>query len=167
MPDGRRDRLIQESAYRMIVDALGTIGWFDAGRNHQPILAQSAPVDEHVEIPVNTLTVVMEDSPSSDLQMGDNAQSFAHSFWVDFYAENDAVGRQLIGDVRYILQGLHSAAGRNFSVLDIYDYDQATPAVLFRCGIQDVVTDRGHDYTQAHRKFWFTCRFDVEDDVTP
>jgi hypothetical protein len=95
--------------------------------------------------------------------MGSNLGELTTTFWVDFYAEKDSVGKELIYDVRDALRGRIPAIGYDRQVIEVYDWSLATPTYQFSCDVEDVVTDRAHDFPKPWQKHWWTCRFDVVD----
>lgn len=163
---GLRSRLIHESLHRLVRTILEDLGWFAAGRSHLAINVVPEAVDAHREVPLNTLAISAEDTSSEDLELGSLLSADTTTYWIDFYAENEAVGTHLMGDVREALRGKHATIGRTAPVLDVWDYNLATPVVVFACSIDNVVSDRGHGFTRAFERYWFALRLDVVDDVT-
>ncbi len=161
---GVRDRLILDNLFRLIVDSLTTLGWFDAGREHGTIYPVPKPVDDHDEIQFNTLAVSCGDTEIEYGEIGSFLEIRRTPWWVDFYAESDAVGKHLIGDVRDIIGG--KLAGRTAPTLDVYDYRLATPSVVFACELDEISDDRARGFTQEHRRHWYECSFTVIDTVT-
>lgn len=160
---GLRDRLIHDALYRLVEEILTTLGWMNPGRQHAPINLVPVAVDEHDEIPANTLTVSPEDVDGTDAEMGSLLEERRTGYWIDFYAEDDAVGKDLIGDLRDALKG--KMAGRTGPVLDVFDTTLATPALAFSCVLEGIRTDRAHGFTEAHRRHWFELALEVVDDV--
>ncbi len=160
---GLRDRLIFTALYELVQEILDTMGWFDSGRQHAPINMVGEAVDVHDSIPVNTLSVSAESVDSEEAELGSLSEEQRHPYFVDFYSEDDSVGAALIGDVREGLKG--KLAGRTGPVLDVWDDTLATPALAFTCVLENVVSDRAHEFTDAHRKHWYSVSLDVVDDV--
>lgn len=161
---GYRDRLITESLFRLVrTSLLDVLGWNAPGRANRPLTVRSTPVGAAEEVPLNTLVVSAEDVAGENIEIGSHAAEDTHPHWVDFYAENDDVGAHLIGDVREILRG--KLAGRSAPVLDVYDWDQATPPLLFSCLLERIRSDRAHGFTRAHEAHWYACEVDVVDEV--
>lgn len=160
---GIRARLIRDSVYHCIYDALAELGWFDSGRRHLPIVFDGGLVDQAEEIQLNTVALVDEDLVADDLELGSNLAEHNWTFYVDFYAENDVIGKELINDVRDILAGRMSTIGRAHSSVTVYDYREATPSELFTVQLEDIVVDRAHDFPKPWLKHWYACRFTVVD----
>jgi hypothetical protein len=167
---GMRQRLIKDSLYNMVHDSLDALGWFDAGRAHIPINMISKPIDdegrpvgEGTPIPQNTLSLVPGDLDDEEWEMGSALAEHTWIFYVDFYAQNDAWGLHLIGDVRDILAGRHPDIGRDRTNFPVYDYRQATPPIEFYCDIEEVIVDRAQDFPKPWLKHWYVCRFMVVD----
>lgn len=161
---GTRARLVRESLYNMLYDALEDLGWLDlVGRDHATIHFTGRVVDRLTEIPVNT--AVLSDEGRNDIgwELGSNMTESSWTYFFDFYAEDDALGKDLINDVRDILGGRMSSLGRNDPSFLVYDYRQATPPAIFRCQLEDIVVDRAHDFPHPWLRNWYACRFDVID----
>lgn len=160
---GLRARLVAESTYQMISDALGDLGWFDSGRQHSPIHMRRVPVENDENIELNTLVVFSESMFSFDQELGSNLAEHRWIFWVDFYAENDAIGTHLIHDVKDICQGRFNSIGRTAPIVTIYDYTMATPPEIFVCEIESVAVERMHDFPKPWQKHWYSLTFVVVD----
>lgn len=160
---GLRARLIADSLYTMVRDALEDLGWFAAGRQHQAINMRPESVPENEQIPLNTLAVSQLDVSDLEAELGSNLTEDRWTFYVDFFAENDVVGKHLIHDVRDILRGKYPSIGRSAPILRVYDYTQATPPVLFTVEIENVVVDQAHDFPQSWRRYWYMARCELVD----
>lgn len=160
---GLRQRLIRDSLWHMLSDAIEDLGWLDSGRGHQPVdlRAYAVPLDE--EIQLNTLALSDELLVESDDELGSVFAEHRWTFYVDFYAENEAIGTHMIHDVRSVVGGRMASIGRGDPSFVVYDYTQATPPELFTCEIEDVRVDRARDFPKPWQRYWFVCRFDVVD----
>lgn len=160
---GLRVRLIRDSLSATIRDALTDLGWFDSGRNHQPITFTDEPQNWDEAIAANTLALVEASEDSEEAEMGSTATIDMYTYYVDFFAENDDLGQHLSGDVRDILRGKHAAAGRTRPSFEVLDYRMATPESLFYCTIENVARDKANSYEKPWEKFWYSISFDVLD----
>lgn len=160
---GLRQRLIRESIYRELYRALQARGWFATGRKHKTITFPGVTETNENEIPLNRLALVDEDMVEFEYEMGSNAVQTSWTFWVDFYAENESLGKDVINDVRDILAGRMSSIDRAAPIIQVYDYTLATPAPIFKVEIEDIVVDRAKDFPKPYQKFWYACRFTVSD----
>lgn len=163
---GQRQRLIFDSFYRMLHDVLEARGWFDSVDGRAQVSMTFEPVALQEAIAFNTIAVSDEDLTDNEAELGSNFGEIRWTFYVDFFAENRVVGRDLIGDVRDILKGRMESLGRTGPMLPVYDWTQATPTVIFYCEIEDVVVDRAHDYPQPWLSNWYSCRCDLVDYYT-
>lgn len=120
---GLRDRMLLESYLQAIVADLQTKGWFDAGREHGDIQVVDEFPDDDQEVPINTLAFSYGDSFQLQVELGSRAEEHYSFMYVDFFAESDALGRHVIGDIYAFL-------AENPSI-PVYDYDQATPSIEF------------------------------------
>lgn len=160
---GFRYRLIHESLYRMIEDALDQLNWFDGQPGRENVRMVPEPLPLQVEIPMNTIALVDLDMVDDDDELGSDLSEVRWTFYVDFYAADKSIGIHLINDVRDILKGKMSAIGRTSPNFGVYDYDLATPTIVFYCEIEDVMVDKADSTPQPWLKNWYTCRFDVVD----
>lgn len=162
---GTRMRLISDSVYFMIRDALTALGWFDNGRHHAPIqmLRGEVPWDEPVQ--VNTLVVGDVNVTGDDAEMGSNLTEDRWTVFVDFYAEDDSVGKHMAGDVRDILRGKMPSVGRGRPIVTVLDYASGTmPAPeLFDVEVEFVVLDRAHNAPKPWMRYWYSVRCDLID----
>lgn len=162
---GLRTRLIFDSIYNMINDSLTSLGWFGAGREHLPIQFLAEPVDEENEIALNTLALFAEDGSSLDIELGSNYATHNRNYYLDFYAENHALGEHLIYDVRDIIEGRMPSIGRIAPVASVYDYRVTpTPPEIFVVEFDFVQIDRAHDFIKPWQKHWWSCSFVMQDE---
>jgi hypothetical protein len=149
--------------HQMIKNGLDALGWFDTGRRHRPINMISHPVRWDEEVPLNTLSVVSTDTTDDELELGSNAAENRHIFYIDFFGEDDSIGKHLIHDVRDILRGKLPSIGRSRPVLPVYNWSLATPVGLFNCEIENVLVDHAHDFPKPWQRHWYSARCDVVD----
>lgn len=164
---GLRDRMIFDSVMNGIVADLTTIGWFDATvsdtppgtRQHLSITAidEFPDPDTTTEIALNTLAFSFADATGTDMEMGSNQEEHATTLFVDFFAENDAVGRELQGDIYAYL--------KKNRAIPVFDYRQATPPIEFRVEVEDGVDKRKPTRaTNPWQKHWYVVAFVVTDE---
>lgn len=155
---GKRDRMILESILRGVESDLTTRGWFGAGRGHDPLKIIDAFPSETEEVAVNTIAFSFGDSFSDPLEMGSMAEEHYYDVFVDFFSESDALGRHVIGDVYEYIQ--------KSRYLDIYDYDQVTPAVDFQVYVEPGTVEKRLPAraTNPWQKHWHILSFRVMDD---
>lgn len=160
---GLRARIIRDSLYHMLHDSLDALDWFDAGRRHRPIVFTGTSTDRQTEIALNTLVLSDDNLTETEYELGSNGIESTWTFYIDFYAEDDDVGKHLIHDVRDILGGRMSTIGRTYSNCPVYDYRMATPTIVFTVDLERIIVDRAHDFPKQWQKHWYACRFDVVD----
>ncbi len=151
---GLRDRMVIESVREQITDHLNTLGWFDGGRYHEPLVLVEEFPDDNDEVVVNTVAFSVEDATGRDLEMGSNAEDHSTMFFVDMFMEDDSVGWHLSGDIYAYLK-----VNKN---LDVFDYENAK-VVDFTVSIEGVDRRKPKRATQAWMKYWFTVSFDALD----
>lgn len=161
---GLRARLIRDSLFYMLRDALTDLGWLNnAQPSHLPITLLAEPTQADQEVPLNTVALADDDLRGEDVELGSGLAEQSWSFFVDFYAENDPIGLHLIRDVKDILEGRMASIGRTRPILVVQDWTLATPVAIFTCEIEDVSTARAHDFPHAWLRHWHTCSFTVVD----
>lgn len=157
MPEGGlRDRLIHESMLKNLETHLTTLGWFDAGREHAPIIMIDEFPNDNAEVAPNTLAVSLGDGDGVPRELGAKNESHEMVIFVDFFAENDSIGRDVRGDVYAYFRGKqtqivydYSAGGAQFATVDILD------------DIEKRKPDRAVNKWQKH---WYVVSFTLVDE---
>jgi len=160
---GLRLRVIQDSMRQLVEEGLDGIGWFESGRQHEPVNLVEGEPDWNEPIEPNSVAVNLDTSTGFDAELGSNLQEERIVCYVDVYAEDDAVGMHLSHDIRDILRGKMPSIGRTEPTLEVYDFSAATPDVIFNCDIEDVTWDRGRSFTEKHLRHWFVVACDLVD----
>lgn len=157
MPDGGlRDRLIHESILQNITSGLDALGWFDAGREHSPITIIDEFPDDDAEVAFNTMAISMGDSGGLDTELGSASEDHEMAMFVDFFAENDSLGRHVIGDVYHYL--------RTNAIQSVYDYTQVGDPVSFTVEVlEDIDKRKAERAVNKYQKHWHVCSFTVVD----
>jgi hypothetical protein len=150
---GLRDRMVFECFANMVKSSLTTLGWFESGRSHAPINWRTSIVPEHEELPINTLTCASEDVRSEELEIGTGLSEDRTVVILDFYAENDALGRHVAGDIRDILRGKLVTDHPGFVV---YDLRESPPVPFSFAEIEGVMLDRAEGFDAPFRRHWFS-----------
>jgi len=156
---GLRTRLTIESVTKAIEAYLDGEGWFDIGREHLPVTLLDEFPGDNDEVALNTLAFSADGGSGVSAEMGSLAENHFMSLFVDFFAENDALGRHLIGDVYYFL--------KTNPALPVYDYTDTTPfPILFHVHVEEEDVDwrKPSRAVSAWQKHWFTCSFTIEDE---
>lgn len=170
---GLRTRLIHESLLALARAILEGQGWFDAGRAHEPINIVPEAVPAHVTVPPNTLSIFFDTIDDDESECGSSATDDRYAVVIDFYAQPDvegrpsigeAVGTDVIGDIRAGLLGQLPDLGRTVPIVEVLDYRNPTPDYLFYVTVEHMRRDRAHDFREAWRRFWFSLSFDLVDE---
>lgn len=161
---GLRTRLIQDSLRSTVEDGLTALGWFGTARRHRPVHMIDRPPKWDEPIELNSIVAALEGRSEADAEMGSNLTVDTWQVYVDIYAESDTIGLQLSGDVRDILRGKIPSIGRSRSVLDIYDYTQATPPIFTSLELRNVNEDRARNFPHPWQQHWFVVLADLEDE---
>ena len=152
---GLRDRMVFESFAYMLKDGLTQLGWFEPGRSHAPLNWRTSIVPEAEEMPINTLAVASEDVTSDDGEIGSNMSEDRFIVIVDFYAESDALGRHVSGDIRDLLRGKMPPISED-PVFAVYDFREEPPVPFSWVDIDRVTLDRSHGFDAPFRRHWFS-----------
>ena len=135
---GKRLRLIKQGFAETVRQALDDLDWFDPGRKHKPIRFTTEEAPRSEEVLPNLVAVSTEDVVGEEIELGSGLEENRWDFYVDIYAENEALGLELAGDVRDVLRGKIPSIGRGIPHVDVLDYRLATPTHLFYVQIEDV-----------------------------
>lgn len=152
---GLRDRMVIESLGKHITGELTTLGWFDSGREHNPVVVVSGFPNDTDEVALNTIAYSVEDASGEGAEMGSRAEVHETFFFMDFFAQDDSLGWHLSGDVYSFLK-------RN-PILDIFDYNTAGDPVDFQVELLDVDRRKPSRAVNAWQRHWFTVSFMAED----
>lgn len=161
---GLRARLVKQSLYEMVNTALADLGWYDAGRQHEPINFVDEEVANELEVPLNTLSLADGDVSTDELEMGSTLSGHDWAYYLDFFGENDAISIHMSHDIKDILEGRMASIGRTGAIFTVYDWQQATPPELFTCEIFRVTLDRAQNFPKPWQKYWRSVAFIVADE---
>lgn len=154
---GLRDRMILHSFYLAIETQLTTNGWFDADREHAPIVMIDAYPNEE-EPAINTLAISSGDLFTRRAEMGSRATTQQTFMYADFFAESDALSRHVVGDIVAFLNSNPVVAVRDYSAVD--------DPLDFYAFVEDgsVEVARPDNVNLAWQKHWGIVSWAVEDE---
>ena len=161
---GLRARLIHDSFEEHVRSILTARSWFAAGRAHAPITFLSKPLNWDEPIDINTIAITSSDVDGLEMEMGSNMMEDRWTYYVDFFAENEAVGTDLSNDIRDGLRGKLPSAGFTRTSFPVLDFREATPSVLFHCETENVLLDRAKDFPKPWLRWWYSIRVDIVDE---
>lgn len=155
---GLRDRMIVQSVTNAVVEHLDSLDWFDSGRQHLPLVVVDEFPDDRSEPAINTLAFSAELGTGDDTEMGSFAEAHMLTMFVDFFAESDALGRHVIGDVYAFL--------KKTRVIPIFDHSVPPPTTpeFFVEVSHDVEKRKSGRAVNAWQRHWYVCAFEVEDE---
>lgn len=164
---GLRSRLVKDSLFAMVEQALRDLGWFDSDRDHSPIVFVADDLSESESVVLNTLSLSDEDSFTLDLELGSNLVEERWSFVLDFYGEDKAIGVHLVNDLKAILGGRMASIGRTDSSFVVYDFSSPLPGggfpVLFTVEVEDIEVGRSRGWSKPFQRHWYYLAFSVVD----
>ena len=159
---GKRQRLIKDNFARDIEAGLTTLGWFDAGRNHQPVKVISDQLDPAVEIKPNIVGITIEDIHPQEIEMGSYLEESTISSFIDIFAEGNSVGQHLVGDVFDLLRGKFTSIKDN-PLLPILDLGQPDLPLLFNCYYENFEIQKNRSWSSSYNQHWWTIGVDIID----
>lgn len=163
---GLRARLLQDSLYHTINDALGELGWYDQHRQHQSLRFLAKPLRWDQAVQPNLIAMQIETVELAELELGSGLTEDEIAVLFDCYLENESVGAHLTNDLRDLLRGRHTV-GPQHPVFDLYDYRQATPPTIGYAVIDEVRIERSSALVQQdYARHWYQVRCLVHDVYT-
>ena len=155
---GKLHRLVNDNFYNMIHDALDAKGWFGAGRRHQPVQMTPETIEDNQIIPPYTIAVSDENINSEDIELGSHLSEHRYQMYIDVYAESRAIGIDLAGDIKDLLEGRMTAINRDSPSFKVYDLSvqSATPIELFTVQIDEVELRREREFSNEYKKYWYS-----------
>lgn len=160
---GMRFRLIRDNFENMLRSSLDDLGWFDSARNHAPVTLVSSPLDFDSELQPNLIGISPEDMIGTELELGSNLEELKWDFYIDIFAESDAVGLHLVGDIQDILKGKMNSIGRTRPSFSVLDLAASSPSHLFYCHLENIEFSRQRNYGKRHMQYWWTLYVAVID----
>lgn len=165
---GKRDRMIWYANWLLIRDNLGALGWLDDpvanSLPRQPVEIPWGGFPDGEAITPNGIAVMPFDTDYVGLEIGSTLSRGDQIFVCDIYAEDHSVGVALRGDISAILRGAYPSIGRDRNVVEVYDVDLATPALVATLDIEDVRLDRANEGRQPWERYWYSIMWTVEDE---
>lgn len=159
---GLRERLVYDSFHKMLSDALDALGWFDSVPSRFDVHLLHGPADINETIEYNTIAVVDLDEPGQEWELGSSLTEHRWTYFVDVFAEDDSVSRHLAYDIRAILEGKHTAAGRTTPTLNVLDFTVAEPyPTLFVAEFEDVLVEHPQDSSKPWLTHWRSVKTDL------
>jgi hypothetical protein len=155
---GLRDRMLLQSFFDAIQAELTTRGWFDAGRQHGPIVMIDEYPGDNEPPQINTIAISMGDGVTRRAELGSLADTRLTFMYADFYAESDALCRHVVGDIATFLS--------KFPVVPVKDFAAIGDPIDFHAYVDDDTVDitRPSTATNAWQKHWGIVSWQVEDD---
>jgi hypothetical protein len=161
---GLRDRLLKDSFYAIVDQALNTLGWLDSGRSHRPINLIEKPHGWDVPVAPNTVAVDFTGSEVSEWEVGSRLTSDVHIGYVEIFAENDSLGAHLSNDLRDWLRCRLQVdpVGVTFPIFDFRS--GSTPPVIGHMDIDAVSSLRNAAATNdVWLRHWYRVRCEIRD----
>jgi hypothetical protein len=154
---GLRDRMIHESILQNLKAQLTTLGWFGVTRQHSAIVMIDEFPDENSEVQPNTLAVSLGDGGGVPRELGNKDESHELTLFVDFFAEDDSVGREMRGDVYAYFRGNQTQP--------VYDYRDAIPSQFGTVDVLDDIEKRKPERAiNKWQKHWYVVSITVVDE---
>jgi len=155
---GLRDRMLLESILQDIKADLVARGWFTLGREHGPITIVDEYPDDKAEVELNTIAFSLGDTNSTSTELGSKAETLYVPVFIDMFAENDGLGRHVVGDIHSHVQDVGQ--------FDVLDYRDPSPPVEFRVQLVDGSIERSKPTRAVNswQKHWHVVGFVVTEE---
>lgn len=160
---GLRLRLIKDSFHYMVDKGLQDLGVYDATIFKTKVKLLNEQLDSSKAIPLNTIGISTEDIDTNPAELGSNMDRYGWEVYVDIFAESEAAGVHLMGDVMGIIQGKFASIGRTSPVLPVYDFTQPSKPEIFYCEIENVDSGRVAEGDKSFNKYWWVVGCTIED----
>jgi hypothetical protein len=161
---GIRDRLLKDSFFAIIQNALDALGWRDTGRYHRPVTLIPKPQHWGDPITPNTVAVDFAGSQVEEYEVGSRLTRDTHIGYAEVFAQDDSLGTHLANDLRDWLRGRLQPAPVGVT-FPIYDYRQgSTPPIIGYMDITGVTAVRNSPLTDsAWLRHWFSVQCEIND----
>lgn len=155
---GLRDRMLLQSVMTDIVADLTARGWFGVGREHKAFTVVDEYPDDKDEVELNTIAFSLGDSNSTATELGSKAETIRVPLFVDMFAENDGLGRHVVGDI-------HEFVAKQ-GQFDVLDYRDPSPPVEFTVQLVDGTIERSKPTRAVNswQKHWHMVAFVVTEE---
>lgn len=152
---GLRDRLVHESLTELLRSCLSDLGWFNTvdPAVRRPVNLRTMPARLDEEIQPNVVVVTPGDDDTEDVELGSTLAEHTREYWVEVYAEDEAILNHLRGDIEAILRGKHPGCGRDAPTMDLIDWTVATPVKIGTMLIEGVRGDRPRIINRPWQQF--------------
>lgn len=160
---GLRRRMIKHSLEVEVREALDALGWFDTVKGRKPVSFVGDPINPHVELEPNLISMSTEDLESTEWEMGSGLEEYRWDVYFDVFAQSNSVGLHIAGDLQDLLKGKMPSIDRGRPTLQVKDWRMATPAVIFTCQLENVDMQRVRNWDQPWNEFWYALVVQVVD----
>lgn len=160
---GLRARLVRDSVFHCIDKLMTDLGWYAPADSHQPIRFLADPLPLDVEVPLNTMALSEDGDAPDEIELGSQLAEHNWSMFVDFYGENEALALHVVRDIADGLAGRMSSLGRFAPLIEVYDWTLATPVCIFTVQLEQIKTERAHNFPHPWLRHWYSCSFTVID----
>ena len=160
---GLRRRLIHDNLFYMIQGSMDQLGWFGTTFAKKSVELLPEPVDSREEILPNKVSLSAEDMVSMEFEVGSYSEQNNCEYYIDIFAEDEAVGNHLSGDLYDILRGKYGSIGRTRPTFEVYDLTNDGQPFLFTCYIEEIEKQRVREWENPQSKYWWVIGFMVVD----
>lgn len=160
---GVRYRLIKDNLESMLRTALDDLDWFNTARKHKPVTLTGEPINPGVELQPNIISISTEDMETTEWEMGSGLEEHRWDIYLDVFAESNAIGLHLAGDLQDILKGKMPSIGRERPTLPVLDLRQTTPTQIFVCQLENIKLARVRNWTDPWNEHWWALLVEVVD----
>jgi hypothetical protein len=161
---GKRQRLIKDNMRLQIESGLEALGWLDEDRPHKPVRVIADQIEPNEEISPNLVAVIIEDFSFESMGIGqdDSLEENRINTFVEIFAENNAIGQHLTGDVLDLLRGKFTQINDD-TCLEVLDLGHEDTPVIFYCEYEDFEVQKNRSWDLPFNKYWWTIAVDIVD----
>lgn len=173
---GMRDMLIWRSVCKHFERGLDQLGWFDAiaalpsgtgAPVERPAITWSeSRIVDYERVPVNTITMSLGDTDSTDLETGSYGKILDTDVWIEFYASDDELGIMVAGDLLSMAQGLMGTIGYDTPHVPVIDWREPEPPEepLFYIELTEAAkVHGGQNPAYPHMRHWYGVTFGISE----
>lgn len=161
---GLRARLIHDNIYYLVRDALDDLNWLGPSLDHDTVYVRQTQIANSEAVRPNIVAVTVEDDNEEEAELGSLLTHHTWNYYIDVYAEDDALGIHLANDIKDILCGrFTTSVTRGGPDVEILDLRLATPVEIFSVSLENIDLNRSRFFEKAFQEHWWVISFQLID----
>jgi len=158
---GELVRLVKHSCFRYIESALSDLNYFSDTDAYKAWHFTEDQITDDIKLVTNTVSLTVERSLSSELELGSNATEVERYAYLDVYPENRSLGEHMAGDLMAILEGKMPNINITKPSFPVINWSVSDSAHLFEADIESPMSSLERDYGKPYKKNWYTIGFKI------